>query len=186
MVDNVLLKNPTNRSIDKLLDLMTNNDLERVSMITVVTDSKKKIIEYIKSKYKLIEAGGGIVEKNGEFLMIYRKGLWDIPKGKMEMGETPKKCAKREVEEETYVKVKVGEKIGAIWHTYTNRKNRILKKTHWYAMTCMDDREMKPQMTENITKVQWMNMQEMQEALADSYRSLRFLVQNYRHEQDKS
>ena len=180
LVDNVLLNNPTNKTIDRLLDLMANDDFNRVTMITIVSESKKKVIEYLKSKFTLIEAGGGIVEKDGKYLMIHRKGQWDIPKGKMEEGETPKECAGREVAEETNVKVKVGEKIGAIWHTYMHKKKRILKKTNWYAMTCLDDSKMKPEEMESITDVRWMTMDEVQESLIDSYRSLRCLVQKYR------
>ena len=122
---------------------------------------------------------GGIVEKNGKYLMIHRKGLWDIPKGKMEAGESTKECAGREVKEETCVKVSVGKKIGSIWHTYTNQNKGILKKTHWYAMTCLDDSKMKPQEEESITQVEWKSMKQMQEALIGSYRSLRYLILKY-------
>lgn len=181
LLGNVLFKNPTHKTIDELLNLMTKykDDFNQVSMITIASESKQKVIEYLKSKFTLIEAGGGIVEKGGNFLMIYRKGKWDIPKGKMEAGETPKRCACREVEEETCIKVKVGKKIGVIWHTYLQKSKWLLKKTHWFEMTCLDDSNMKAQTEESITEVKWMRREEMQEMLIDSYRSLRFLSQKY-------
>ena len=182
MVDNVLVYNPTLKTIDKLLNIMARRHFNQVTMITLATKSRKKVIDHLKSSFTIIEAGGGIVKKKHKYLMIHRKGQWDIPKGKMERGEKPKNCAGREVEEETGVKVKVREKIGVIWHTYMLKDRNILKKTHWYAMTCLDDKNMKPQVDEDISKVRWMSMQEMQEALVDSYRSLRFLVQKYRQD----
>lgn len=186
LVDNVLVMNPTSKTIDQLLDLMNRKLLPRLVMITMACESKEKVIEYVKSKFTIIEAGGGIVEKNGKYLMIHRKGLWDIPKGKMDEGESSKECAAREVEEETRVKVRVGKKIGSIWHTYMNKKQGILKRTHWYAMTCSDDSKMKPQKEESITKVEWKSMKQMQEALSGSYRSLRYLTLKYQQKFSKN
>ena len=185
LVDNVLFRNPNSKSIDQLLALMDKELLPGLTMITMACESKSEVIEYLKSKFVIIEAAGGIVEKNGKYLVIHRKGQWDIPKGKMEPGETTNECAGREVEEETCVKVSVGEKIGSVWHTYTNKKKGILKKTHWYAMFCLDDSEMKPQAEESIAHVDWMSMNEMQEALTSSYRSLRYLVLKYQLKFDK-
>lgn len=179
LIDNVLIKNPSPQVVDDLLHLMTKKKYKKVTMITFACPSKKKIIDYVKSRFTVAEAGGGIVEKDGKFLMIYRKKKWDLPKGKKEKKETIKKCAKREVEEETGAKVKVDSKITSIWHTYMQNKKYVLKKTHWYAMTCKDDSRLKPQKSEGITKVEWMTMEEMQEALVDSYRSLRYVVQEY-------
>ena len=59
-------------------------------------------MEDFQGLYKIIEAAGGVVfnEKN-EILMIYRLKTWDLPKGKIEKGETPADAAFREVCEET-------------------------------------------------------------------------------------
>ena len=49
-----------------------------------------------------IEAAGGIIiSEKGELLMIFRRGKWDLPKGKIDQGETPPQAAIREVKEET-------------------------------------------------------------------------------------
>jgi ADP-ribose pyrophosphatase YjhB (NUDIX family) len=182
LIDNVLFKNPTPQTVDELLHLMTLKKYKHVTMITFASRNKKEIVDYIKSKFKVVEAGGGVVKKDDKFLMIFRKKKWDLPKGKKDKGEDIEKCAVREVLEETGVSAKIDWKIAAIWHTYMQNQKYILKKTHWYAMTCVDDSEMKPQKGEGIKLAQWMKMEEMQEVLVESYRSLRYVVQEYQQE----
>lgn len=182
LVDNILFKNPTPELVDELLHLMTQKKFKQVGMITFASKSKKTITDHIKSRFKVVEAGGGIVEKNGKYLMIHRKKKWDLPKGKKNKNEQIEMCAMREVAEETGVLAKVDWKITAIWHTYMQNQKYILKKTYWYAMTCQNDAGMKPQLVEGIKEVKWMTMEEMQEALVDSYRSLRYVVQEYQQE----
>ncbi|MCP4460268.1 MAG: NUDIX domain-containing protein [Cytophagales bacterium] len=159
---------------------MSKKKYKEMSMITLAGKEKKDIVEYVKSKFTIIEAGGGIVEKDGKFLMIHRKGQWDLPKGKRDAGEGIEECALREVEEETGVKVEVVKRITSVWHTYLQNKKYILKKTYWYSMNCLDDSEMKPQKEEGIKDVKWMTIIKMEEALLSSYRSLRYVVQEYR------
>lgn len=119
------------------------------------------------------------MDKDGKTLLIFRQGKWDLPKGKLDRGEKKKECAVREVEEETGVKVSIDGKIVATWHTYIRNKKYILKKTHWYVMKCLDDRDMAPQEDENIDDVRWMTLTELRVALYGSYRSIRSVVQEY-------
>lgn len=186
LTGNVLFINPSHKQIDTFLELASRGASDRLGMVTLLSYSKKELIAYVKSKFTIIEAGGGIVEKGGKYLMILRNGQWDIPKGKMEENETPKKCAHREVEEETCVKVRVGEKMGTIWHTYIQKQHFILKKTHWYTMTCLDDSGMKPQKAEGITEARWMSMQEMQGVLVNSYKSLQYLANRVKQQLENS
>ena len=66
---------------------------------------KKKLLKEFKEKLVTIKATGGIVtNKKNQILFIYRKGKWDLPKGKMEKNESKKESALREVIEETGVK----------------------------------------------------------------------------------
>lgn len=179
LADDVLIMNASYEQIDNLLKIMTDKKLKKVHSIFISSRSKRDLINHIKSKFKVIEAGGGIVEKKGKLLMIHRRGVWDMPKGKLDKGETIRTCAKREVEEETGVKVKIDQKIDAVWHTYTSKKKYILKKTHWYAMKCVSDEKMAPQEDEGIKKVEWMDMEQVRKALHDSYRSIRYVMQEY-------
>ncbi|MEO9481831.1 MAG: NUDIX hydrolase [Ekhidna sp.] len=179
LADDVLIMNASFDQIDSLLRLMTDKKLKKVHSIFISSREKRDLINYLKGKFKVVEAAGGVVEKKGKLLMIYRRKVWDIPKGKLDKGETIEECAVREVEEETGVKVQIDWKVDAVWHTYTNKKKYILKKTHWYAMRCVDDRKMSPQKEEGIKKVEWMGLEEVRKALHDSYRSIRYVMQEY-------
>ncbi len=177
--DDVLVVDATPESVDRLLQLMTKKKLEGVDSLTFVSTDKDTLISYLKTKFKVVEAAGGVVEKGHHNLLIYRLGRWDIPKGKLDKGETPEDCAVREVEEETGVKVSLKYKIGHTWHTYIRNNKYVLKKTHWYVMNCEDDSGMKPQTEEKIDDVKWMNLTEIRVALFDSYRSIRSVMQDY-------
>ncbi len=131
------------------------------------------------SLFKVMNAAGGVVRKGDNELLIFRLGKWDFPKGKLEKGESFKLAAVREVEEETRVKVFLGKKICTTWHTYTFRKKRILKCTKWYAMDCVDDQKMKPQEDESIEKVEWFTRAEANDALKNTYNSIRFVWESY-------
>jgi len=179
LVDDTLIMNASFEQVDHLLKLMTDKKFKKVHSIFISTRERQELIKYIKQKFKVVKAGGGIVEKSGKYLLIYRRKVWDFPKGKLDKGETIKECAVREVEEETGVKVKIDKKIEAVWHTYIDRKKYILKKTYWYAMHCESDKKMKPQKGEGIKKVEWMDMDEVRKALHGSYRSIRHVMQEY-------
>lgn len=179
LLDDVLILNASPEKVDELLHLMTDKKFKEVDSITFACEDKKPLIKFIKKKFTIIEAAGGIVEKNGLSLLIYRKSRWDFPKGKIDKGEKKRACAVREVEEETGVKVSIDFKIIHTWHTYIQNKKYVLKKTHWYAMTCLDDSKMAPQKEEGIKEVKFMTLTQMRSALYGSYRSIRFIVQEY-------
>ena len=109
------------------------------------------------SRYTLIEAAGGIVYNNqDELLMIFRNGKWDLPKGKLEQGETKQHCAIREVEEECGVSgLNIIKQVPNTYHTYFDNDESILKTTYWYLMTTDYSGNLKPQKNEGITKVSW-------------------------------
>lgn len=111
--------------------------------------------------------------------MIYRLGKWDFPKGKFDKGESPAECAKREVEEETNIKVKLGPHICNTWHTYTQNRKSILKKTYWFAMDSINDLAMKPQLEEGIEEIVWLSESDSKTALINSYPSMRHLFKQY-------
>jgi 8-oxo-dGTP pyrophosphatase MutT (NUDIX family) len=179
LLDDVLIQNASPEKVDELLHLMTDKKFKNVDSITFSSDAPDAMIKFVKKKFNIIEAAGGVVEKNHMTLLIYRKGRWDFPKGKRDKGEKKRACAVREVEEETGVKVAIEYKIGHTWHTYIQNKKYVLKKTHWYAMKCIDDALMAPQQEEDIEDVKWMNLQQMRSALYSSYRSIRFVIQEY-------
>lgn len=179
LIDDVLIKDASAEKVDELLHVMTDNKLKGVDSITFTSSDKEATIKYIKKKFKVIEAAGGVVDRGGKVLLIYRKGRWDIPKGKLDKGEKKRECAVREVEEETGVKVSIERKINTTWHTYVNKRKYVLKKTHWYVMKCLDDSNLGPQIEEDIEEVRWMTLTELRAALYNSYRSIRVVIQEY-------
>ncbi len=176
----VLIYDALPDSIDALLKIMTQKKLKKTYSVTFTLKNKKEVIKYLKEKFKVIKAAGGIVQNNeNKILFIYRLGKWDLPKGKKDKGEKIKDCAVREVEEETNTKVKIIKKNCTTWHTYTRYKKFILKKTVWYKMKCIDDSKMKGQKKEKIEKVRWMENKIINEILINSYKSLSYVVKKY-------
>lgn len=85
----------------------------------------------------------------------------------------------REIEEECNVTVKIGEKIGTTWHTYTMNKKCDAKKTRWYVMDVIDDSKMAPSIEEDIEEVRWMNPKEVYHSLQNSYKSINYVFEKY-------
>ncbi len=123
-------------------------------------------------KIKIIAGGGLVLNDTGELLMIYRRGKWDLPKGKLDEGETIEDCAVREVEEETGVTgIKRGELIAIGYHEYfdTYLQQDAIKETHWYAMEVKGEQLLVPQTDEDITEIKWVKGEALEECLRDSY-----------------
>ncbi len=175
----VLVREADTAVIDRFLVFLKQHNLKKLEEITFSVHDYDAVITDIKKDYTIIKAAGGLVLNEGEVLMIWRLKKWDLPKGKLDKGEKPKKAAVREVEEECNVKVKTGKKICHTWHTYKKNGKRILKKTYWYRMYCIDDSNMKPQLEENIEEIEWMNEAELKEALYNTYSSIRDVFRHY-------
>src|SRR5215218_6550882 len=105
---------------------------------------------------KIIAAGGIVENENGEILFQFRRGVWDLPKGKLDDGESLEECAVREVEEETGLKkVELEEFLLATYHTYHENGKQVLKESHWYKMRADGRQELTPQTSEDISEVKW-------------------------------
>ncbi len=132
---------------------------ERLKSITLLSEDLEGLINDFFSFFKLVEAAGGLVfNPQKELLAIFRIGMWDLPKGKIETGETPDVAAVREVQEETGIKnIRLGELLHTSYHTYRNRKGkRCLKPTFWYEMFT-NDVELTPQGEEDIEQAIWVS-----------------------------
>ena len=127
-----------------------------------------------KSWFKFIEAAGGLVKNtNNKYLFIKRFGMWDLPKGKVELNELLEAAAIREVCEETGVTgLRICKQIQLTKHIYLLEDDLILKCTHWYLMETDFNNETTPQIKEGITDVAWLTPKQSNMALASSYRSL--------------
>ena len=128
----------------------------------------------LKTLYKYIEAAGGFIKnEQDEFLFIFRRGKWDLPKGKLEKGETPEIAAIREVQEETGLQF-VKEKLlrCTTWHTYDTYGEPVLKQTYWFNMETTKNQDSKPQTEEDITELQWLPESEFSKVLGNTFPSI--------------
>jgi 8-oxo-dGTP pyrophosphatase MutT (NUDIX family) len=108
-------------------------------------------------KFTPVTAAGGLVKnEKKEILLIFRRGKWDLPKGKLDKGETLEDCALREVKEETGLqKVRLIAPLIVTYHTYHEGSRFILKESHWYTMTAAGDQPLVPQVEEDIHEIKW-------------------------------
>ncbi|MEK7199573.1 MAG: NUDIX domain-containing protein [Bacteroidota bacterium] len=132
---------------------------------------------------KTIVAGGGLVQnESGKLLMMYRRGKWDLPKGKLDAGETIEACAVREVMEETgIINIELGRLIDIGRHDYYDRylQEEVIKETHWFAMKAKGEQTPVPQTEEDITAIKWVSGAELEACLEDSYPNVVDLVRKF-------
>lgn len=149
--------------------------------ITIYADDVKKLKSDFQSLFKIVRASGGLVINNKkEGLVIFRRGFWDLPKGKIDPGEKKKAAAIREVQEETgIVDVVLDKKLMTTYHTYRGvNKKRILKKTFWYIMTAPKS-NLVPQLEEGIKKAQWVNLKSFMAKKPKIFRNIKDIIQYY-------
>ncbi len=145
-------------SLMAYIDMLEKSN--KYKSVTLYHEDVEQLFLDFCSYFKIVEAGGGIVEnKNKDILMIYRRGAWDLPKGKIDPGETESQAAVREVQEETGLQeIDLGEKIGVTRHVYRNRSGkRCIKLSHWYKMNT-SEMILKPQAEEDIEKAIWVEL----------------------------
>jgi 8-oxo-dGTP pyrophosphatase MutT (NUDIX family) len=127
----------------------------------ISAEDKLTLIADFKGLFKSMPAAGGVVfNQNDEILMIFRRGFWDLPKGKIDKGEAIEAAAVREVKEETGLKnVDLGEFLTTTYHVFTQKGTRILKPTFWYKMKT-SDKKLIPQKEEDIEQAIWISKTE--------------------------
>lgn len=133
-------------------------------------------------KPTIIAAGGLVLNKKRELLMIFRRNFWDLPKGKLDPGESIAACAVREVQEETGLKdLILGELIGLTYHQYFDKwqHQEVIKETHWFAMKILGEQSLTPQLEEDITQVVWANKEQVAEFMEQSYPNIIQIIKKY-------
>ena len=132
---------------------------------------------YLSEKL-IIEAAGGIVfNPKGELLMMLRRGQWDMPKGKLDEGETVEACALREVEEETGISnLRLNGKLQTTYHTYSFQGKTVLKPSHWFRMECTGTEDLVPQTEEDITELRWVDKVEAAALANEAFPSIREMI----------
>ena len=130
-------------------------------------------------KFTLVRAAGGFVlNENDAVLIMFRRGKWDLPKGKMDKKETFEECAVRETEEETGLKnIKLRSPLITTYHTYHEGSKYVLKETKWFTMNVNGEQKLTPQATEQITKLEWVDKNDLKKHLQNSFPSVNDVLQ---------
>ena len=149
--------------------------LEKISRLYIFHDDLELLKQKFSSCFNFVKASGGLVKRNsGEFLMIFRNGIWDLPKGKNDHGESSEEAALREVSEECGLfQLSVNAEITKTYHTYLQDNKPILKETTWFEMISLDDEEPVPQESENITIASWIKPEEIKTVAENTYLSVK-------------
>jgi 8-oxo-dGTP pyrophosphatase MutT (NUDIX family) len=130
----------------------------------------------------IIAAGGLVLNEKNELLLIFRRGFWDLPKGKLDKGETIEACAIREVMEETGIRhVALVQFIGKTHHTYFDKwlQEEVIKESVWFEMRASSLEKLVPQLEEDITAIGWFAEEDWQTLLVDTYPSIVQIIQQW-------
>ncbi|WP_299051086.1 NUDIX domain-containing protein [uncultured Polaribacter sp.] len=133
------------------------------------------------SNFEVVSAAGGlVVNAKKEYLFIFRNNMWDLPKGHLEKEETTKTAAIREVEEECGISdLTLIKPLTTTYHSYY-RNGLKLKQTYWFLMHSDYEGELKPQIEEGITQVNFKKESEVREILKNSYANIRLVYDTYK------
>ena len=133
-----------------------------------------ELLAAFKEQMELIQAAGGLVyTDHNEWLLIHRLGHWDLPKGKLDEGETLEECALREINEETGATSLTLEKpLRTTYHIYQQDGRRILKESHWFLVKAGKKTHLTPQTNENIAQCLWVPVTEIQPYIDGAYASV--------------
>ena len=141
------------------------NDKDKLNTL-IVCEKPGEAICSLLDRLDIVIAGGGIVtNEKDELLLIFRRGKWDLPKGKIELNEEIMAGAMREVEEETGVKIlTASEKPVITYHTYKLKGKDCLKETNWFHMKAKDGQQnLTPQLEEDIEKACWVKKSDLEQ-----------------------
>ncbi len=159
-------------SFSSLVDMFETS--RTLGLICIPSKDVEGTYRRICSEFKEVNAAGGLVSnKRGDYLLIRRFGLWDLPKGHQEPGEDIAVCAMREVQEETGVKeLMLRDLICVTDHCYLRDGIWHLKHTWWYDMLYTNPVDLTPQCEEDISKAAWIARSSLPPLLKNTYPSI--------------
>lgn len=149
-------------------------NLTSTNALYIIGNNPDSIFTSLSELFKVVDAAGGLVQnQKGEYLLINRRGVWDLPKGKNDKGENLNETALREVVEECGIsKLELGNLITNTYHTYTENNKSILKITSWYNMKYTGNGDLTPQSIEDITEAKWVAKEQLADYLQNTFPSI--------------
>ena len=124
-----------------------------------------ELLSMLKKQFTYIESAGGYVLNNvGQSLVIFRNGLWDLPKGKVEAGIS---------------RPEIVRKLTQTYHFYRWKDSPqiFMKCTYWFLMEYKGSGKTNPQTEEGITTAMWADDGMIDEMIARTHRNLHVLFQ---------
>ena len=168
----ILFNIGSSADIHALVEMMEVSD--SLYRVYIPTDNVESTYRMICAEFREVNAGGGLVaNRRGDYLLISRNGLWDLPKGHQEPGEDISVTALREVQEETGIdQLQLRDLICITDHCYRRDGIWHLKHTWWYDMLYTDPTDLTPQREEDITKASWVAKSSLPPFLRNTYPSI--------------
>lgn len=169
--ESTAISNPFGSQIRETIDQLEKNELQKAVFLHA---DPLSLFNEVKQQFTVYEAAGGLISNPAhEVLLMFRRGKWDLPKGKLDEGETLEACALREVQEETGLhNITLGEKITETFHYYPFKNKRILKHSHWYRMYFTGTELTIPQIEEDILDIQWIRPENLGKYMQYSYQNI--------------
>ena len=168
------------KQILQYMDMLSKS--KKIDKVIIHHTDKKQLRKDFFGLVNIVEAGGGLVfNDKEELLVIFRRGCWDLPKGKIEKKEHRRLGAMREVMEETGVaNAKIINKVGKTYHLFSNKvSKRSLKLTHWYEMTTKHQGKLIPQLEEDIVKAEWVDPKKFLKNYDPTFKNITDIVEVY-------
>jgi len=176
-------KNCTLEEVKKWFGEFVKNDEKEAFLIH---EEPADFFEFFQSAFIPIQAAGGVVIRKNKLLFIFRNEKWDLPKGKIDKGETAREAALREVEEECGITGhSIVKRLPPTYHMYISpyKKNKgkwIFKETFWFEMKYQGEQLGSPQEEEGITEVKWFTKKQMEKVWKNTYENLKPIISIYR------
>lgn len=173
--DNIISSQIFDNTVDKIEEWLNDDNKKDMEINNVNNDI---LAAAIKKIFNLTPAAGGLVLIDNKIVAIERNGIPDLPKGHVETGESPETAAVREVMEETAITdLTIIKELPCTWHCYLLNNKWILKKTSWFLMSTSAEFKPVPQTEEGISKVYFIDKNNVNYFLNNTFASIRFSLE---------
>lgn len=151
--------------------------------VNYVIKSKKadSLFNALQKNYKPVYAAGGIIQNDKkELLLIFRRGKWDLPKGKIDAGESSEEAAVRECHEETGIEgLKLKKKVGTTYHLYQEKGKKLMKVTEWFYFNVASGQQLTPQESEDITEIKWFPTKDIAQPMKNTFANIHRILSEF-------